>query len=118
MGGTIVPSPAVAQTPSKKEAPASGGERQQKQLRTACADFEAIFAYTMLKTMRATIPRSGLTDSFAGKDTYTMIMDQKVAEELTHKGDGLGLQKMLMQQLSPPGNDAAKEHGDAVSEAR
>jgi peptidoglycan hydrolase FlgJ len=110
MDGLGSPSLATAKEPVKTDA---GEERQQKRLRKACADFEAVFAYALLKTMRATIPRSGLTDGFAGKDTYTMIMDQKVAEELTHRGGGLGLQKLLMQQLSPPGGEKPPERGDA-----
>jgi Rod binding domain-containing protein len=35
-----------------------------------------------------------------GKDTYYMLMDQKVAEDLSRKGNGLGLQKMLYEQLT------------------
>ncbi len=115
MDNAILAVPKVVPVPVKTDAgSAEGGEKQQRQLRKACADFEAIFVYTMLKTMRTTIPRSGLTDGFAGKDTYTMIMDQKVAEELTRRGDGIGLQKMLRDQLQPKGN-AVTEEREAVS---
>ncbi len=72
-----------------------------QKIKKACKDFESIFAYYLLKTMRQTVPKSatGLSN-FSGKDTYTMIMDQKLAEELSNKGNGLGLQKMLYEQLT------------------
>ncbi len=70
-------------------------------IKKACKDFESIFAYYLLKTMRQTIPKSTTGfGNFSGKDTYTMIMDQKLAEELSNKGKGLGLQKMLYEQLT------------------
>jgi flagellar protein FlgJ len=72
--------------------------RQEKKLRKACADFESIFLYQMFKTMRNTIPQSGLTNKMTGKDTYQMMMDQKISEELAKKG-GMGLQGVLFNQL-------------------
>jgi len=53
----------------------------------------------MFKTMRNTIPQSGLTNKMTGKDSYEMMMDQKIAEELAKKG-GTGLQGVLFNQLN------------------
>lgn len=75
-------------------------EEDLKKLRKACADFESIFTYQLLKTMRKTIPESKNGTSNYGKDTYTMMMDQKLAETISAKGNGLGLQKALYEQLS------------------
>ena len=85
----------------KGDAPVSSEEkaRQEKKLRKACADFESVFIYQMFKTMRSTIPQSGLTNKMAGKDTYEMMMDQKISEELAKKG-GMGLQGVLFNQLN------------------
>jgi peptidoglycan hydrolase FlgJ len=71
---------------------------KEKKLNKVCADFESIFIYNMLRKMRSTIPRSGLVNEIKGKDTYEMMMDQKVSEDLSNKG-GLGLQKMLFNQI-------------------
>jgi peptidoglycan hydrolase FlgJ len=71
---------------------------KEKKLKKACADFESIFIYHMLKKMRSTVPKSALVNGMTGKDTYQMMMDQKVSEELSNKG-GLGLQKMLSNQI-------------------
>jgi peptidoglycan hydrolase FlgJ len=73
---------------------------EENKLRKGCADFEAIFTFYMFKTMRQTIPQSGFLKQSPGKDTYTMMLDQKVAEELANKGGGSGLQQILFEQLS------------------
>jgi flagellar protein FlgJ len=71
----------------------TSGERLEK----ACTDFEAIFISCMFKTMRNTIPKSGLNE-FPGKDMYTAMLDQKVAEDFAKQG-GIGIRDMLMRQL-------------------
>lgn len=75
-------------------------ELEDKKLRKACAGFEAFFIYYMLKTMRETVPKSGLLGNSAGQDSYMMMMDQKIAESAAKRGDGLGLQKMLLDQMT------------------
>jgi flagellar protein FlgJ len=49
--------------------------------------------------MRRTVPKSSLMPSAPGKDTYEMMFDQKVAEDLSKRGEGIGLQKILYEQL-------------------
>lgn len=79
---------------------AAARAEKEKQLRKACADFEAIFTYQLFQSMRHTIPDSGLLNKFPGKDTYDMMVDQKVAEELSKKSNGLGLKEMLYKQMA------------------
>jgi len=81
-------------------------EEELKKLKKACADFESMFTYQLLKTMRKTIPENKTGMNNYGKDTYTMIMDQKLAESISAKGVGLGLQKVLYEQLTK-GNSKA-----------
>ncbi len=75
-------------------------EEELRKLKKACADFESIFTYQLLKNMRKTIPetKSGLNNY--GKETYTMMMDQKLAESISSHADGLGLQKVLFEQFT------------------
>ncbi len=99
-----------ATLPEGNGAPRHGkrqGDVTEERLQKACADFEAIFISYLLKTMRNTIPKSGLNE-FPGKDTYTMLMDQKVAEDLAKRGGGMGIQKMLLHQFRGlrPSDDA------------
>lgn len=84
------------------------GEVTKARLKKACADFESIFISYMLKTMRRTIPKSGLNE-FPGKDIYTMLLDQKVAEDIAKRGGGMGIQEMLLHQLGGPGKSEDKE---------
>jgi flagellar protein FlgJ len=93
---------------------AAARAEKEKQLRKSCADFEAIFAYQLFKSMRDTIPASGLVDKFPGKETYTMMMDQKVAEELSKRGNGLGMKEMLYQQMA---GKVLKDRGALASAA-
>lgn len=79
---------------------AAAQSEKEKQLRKSCAGFEAIFTYHLLKSMRDTVPSSGLVDKFPGKETYNMMMDQKIAEELSQRGHGLGIKEMLYKQLA------------------
>lgn len=78
---------------------------QNNKLKKACADFEAILTFNLFKTMRKTIPTGLSINQFAGKDTFNMLMDQKVAEDLSKKNGGLGIQKILYNQLVTKSND-------------
>jgi flagellar protein FlgJ len=77
-------------------------ERQEElqKIKKACQDFESIFTYYLLKNMRQTIPRSENSVNLTGKDTYNMIMDQKIAEDVSRRGNGLGLHKILFEQMT------------------
>jgi len=75
-------------------------QEKEKKLRKVCADFESIFTYYMFKTMRQSIPESGYFKKSPGKDAYNMLFDQKVAEEMSNKGKGAGLQQALYKQLN------------------
>lgn len=81
--------------------PGESKQLREKNLRKACADFESIFISQLFKTMRSTVPSGGPLSKMSGKETYEMMMDQKVSEELANKG-GLGLQKVLFDQLNRP----------------
>jgi flagellar protein FlgJ len=84
---------------TKPQTATSGDPLRDKKLRKACRDFEAIFLSNLFKEMRQTISHSGLLPSAPGKETFQMMFDQKVAEDLSGQGEGIGLQKMLYEQL-------------------
>ena len=72
---------------------------KEKQLKKACADFEALFVYELFKTMRRTVPQGGLLPKSVKNDSWDMIMDQNVAEELSKRNGGLGLQKIMYEHV-------------------
>ena len=61
-------------------------------------DFESILINRMLESMRKTIPKSGLLDSFS-TEMFESMLDQEIAKEMA-KGKGIGLAKMVHQQLT------------------
>lgn len=69
-------------------------------LDVAAKQFEAIFLQMVLKSMRETIPESGLLDS---KQTrfYTDMLDKQWAQHLS--GSGFGLAEQLINQLESRG---------------
>jgi flagellar protein FlgJ len=68
-----------------------------KALKSAAAQFEALFMNMILKNMRDSVPKDGLMSSSAG-DTYTTMLDQQLSQNLASKGTGLA--DMLVKQLS------------------
>ncbi len=91
-----------AEAVQKKEgtqAAAPGDAAEDKKLRQACTEFESMFLYNLFKEMRRTVPKSSLLPAAPGKETYEMMFDQKVAEDLSKRGEGIGLQKILYEQL-------------------
>ncbi|MCG6536992.1 MAG: rod-binding protein [Syntrophales bacterium LBB04] len=71
----------------------------EQKLKKACADFETIFTYNLLKTMRKTVPGGGVLPRSSGRENWEMMMDQQIAEALSKKGQGLGLQTVLYNQM-------------------
>lgn len=84
----------------EKTASLKMSEAELQKLKKTCADFESIFTYQLLKTMRQTIPKNQTGLGNFGKDTYTMMIDQKLAETISAKGEGMGLQKVLFEQMT------------------
>lgn len=77
---------------------------QDKKLRKACADFESVLTSFLFKAMRKTVPSGLSVNQYAGKDTFDMLMDQKVAEELSKKNNRGGIQDLMYKQLIKKAN--------------
>ena len=61
--------------------------------------FESLFLQMMLKSMRdATVP--GESAESDQTQFYQEMFDKQIALDLSNKGDGIGLAKMLEQQIS------------------
>jgi flagellar protein FlgJ len=73
---------------------------QEKKIKKVAADFEAMLVFQLIKTMRQSAPRNGFLKPSQAQQTYEMMLDQKIAEELAQKGGGVGLQKMLHNQMT------------------
>ena len=67
-------------------------------LKQACADFESIFIYYMLKSMRKSFPQNGLLDNTQEQKIYKSMADQAMSENIA-RGRGIGLKRLLYNQL-------------------
>lgn len=72
---------------------------EEQRLKKACADFESIFAYNLIKSMRKNIPSGGIISKSSGRENWEMMLDQHVAQALSQKGQGLGMQTVLYNQM-------------------
>ncbi len=67
-------------------------------LRKAAGDFEALFVYELLKTMRTSFASSKSEEPGFGKDIFMSIADQALAEKMSESGD-LGITRLLVEAL-------------------
>ena len=74
-------------------------EKENRNLREACTEFESLFINYILKEMRETIPKTGLFSGGKAEEIYTSMMDVQLAKDIAHKG-GFGLSKMLYNQFT------------------
>ena len=85
-----------------------------KGVRGAAEQFEALFIQMMLKSMRDTIPQSGLLESQA-TDFYQSLMDQQWSQVMATRG--IGLADSLVAQLERSGMVPEQaQRGSAIDE--
>jgi flagellar protein FlgJ len=73
-------------------------DRNDPQLRKACAELESLFIAYLLKEMRTTIPKSDFINGGRAEEIYTSMLDSEMARDLSAKG-GIGLSSILLDQL-------------------
>lgn len=82
------------------QAPASRRDKTDPQrLKETAQQFEAIFIQQMFKEMRRNIPNEGLIPRGNADDIYAQLLDFEAAKITAQQG-GIGLTKLIMQQLS------------------
>ena len=70
----------------------------EKDIEKVSRDFESVFLNKLLSTMRKTIPKSGLLDSYAS-DMFQSMMDEEMSKEMA-KDKGMGMGEMIYNDLS------------------
>lgn len=74
-------------------------QQRDNNLRKACQDFESVFTYELLKSMRKTIDKCELFHGGQGEEIYESLLDQELAKNMSGYGSN-SLSEMLYQQLS------------------
>jgi len=72
---------------------------KDKELKEACAGFEAIFMKEMIQSMRNTLPGDALFKESNATNIYQSMQDQHLAESLSKSQNSTGLKEFLYQQL-------------------
>ncbi|WP_445005320.1 flagellar assembly peptidoglycan hydrolase FlgJ [Halomonas mongoliensis] len=92
----------------------SARHNPQEGARGAAEQFEALFIQMMLKSMRDTIPQSGLMESQA-TEMYQSMLDQQWSQVMATRG--IGLADKLLAQLERSGVVSSEsQRGSAVDE--
>ncbi|WP_176493948.1 flagellar assembly peptidoglycan hydrolase FlgJ [Cobetia sp. 5-25-4-2] len=99
---------------SLKGAATSGGERQQQALEESARQFEALMLNMMLKQMRSATESSALTGS-QQQEMMTAMLDQQLSQQLASVGEGMGLSRILIQQLSSRAGTAGGDYPPETS---
>jgi Rod binding protein len=73
--------------------------KDQKELKSACKQFEGIMLEMMYKQMRATVVKSNLVEEDSGMEIFQGMLDDKLMEQASQTS-AMGLADALYKQLS------------------
>lgn len=73
--------------------------KDDRELKKACQEFEAIMLDMLFRQMKATIIKSGLVEEDPGREIFETMLDEELMEQASQRGS-LGLADMLYKQLS------------------
>ncbi len=78
---------------------AAAKNSDDKELKKACQEFEALMLDMIYKQMKTTIIKSELVEEEPGREIFQSMLDEKLVEQAS-KTSGLGLADSLYKQLS------------------
>ena len=73
-------------------------DTKDKELKKACREFESVFTYELLKSMRRTVEKCELFHGGQGEDVYQSLLDMELAKGMAGSGPN-SLNELLYQQL-------------------
>ena len=85
-------------------------------LRKAARDFEALFVYQLLKTMRASFASNEKAEAGFGKDMFVSIADQALSDKMSESG-ALGIGQLLLASFEGRNGPHEKEAGSNGDDA-
>lgn len=74
-------------------------EQDDKKLREACQEIEALFIHQMLTQMRNTVPKGGLIAESTAEKIYRDMLDEQYSIIMSKSPNNLGLADLLYDQL-------------------
>ena len=73
-------------------------EERDKKLKEACKQFESIFTYEMLKSMRSSIQKCDLFSGGQAEEVYQSLLDQELSKKMAGNGSN-SIADLLYQQF-------------------
>ncbi|MBN2420153.1 MAG: peptidoglycan DD-metalloendopeptidase family protein [Deltaproteobacteria bacterium] len=73
-------------------------EERDNKLKEACKQFESVFVYEMLKSMRNSIPKTDLFSGGQAEEIYQSMLDQELSKNMAGQGSN-SIANILYQQL-------------------
>lgn len=77
--------------------------QRDEALKKACRDFESVFTYQLLKSMRSTIDKCDLFHGGQGEEIYESLLDQELSKKIAGGGSN-SLSEFLYRQLKRKGS--------------
>ena len=99
----------------EKRLQAAVDNNDDKELKKACQQFEAIMLDMMYKQMKATVVRSDLVQKDAGRDIFESMLDESLMEQASQTGT-FGLAESLYKQLGKHNKTIPKVEGEKTVE--
>lgn len=87
-------------------------DRKDEALMKACREFESVFTYELLKSMRRTVEKCDLFHGGRAEEIYESLLDQEISKNVSGGGAN-SLASMLYNQLKK--DDAAELEGREIS---
>jgi len=84
-------------------------ERDDRELKKACQEMEAVFIHKMLQQMRATIPEGGLLPDSMATKIYRDMLDEAYSKIIAESRDNMGLGELLYRQLKQDSESSVDE---------
>ncbi len=81
-------------------------------------EFESLFVGMMLKSMRETVGKDGMTGGGHGEETYRGLLDQEYANAIAGQGTiGLAgiIEQQLLRQQGVAGQALAQQHSPVIN---
>lgn len=72
--------------------------KEDKQLREAANQFEALFIFQTMQRMRATVMKGGLLEEGMGEQIFRGMLDQEYSIKMAEAGN-LGLAELVYEQM-------------------
>lgn len=99
----------------EKSLQAAVASNDDKELKEACQQFEAIMLDMMYKQMKATVVRSDVFQKDAGRDIFESMLDESLMEQASKTGS-FGLAESLYKQLGKHNKAIPKVEGENAVE--